>query len=189
MRDGCMLKLQKINGKNVWEILKLSVSEEQKNFVASNDVSIIEAYLALSGNGHAFPFGIYDGEVPVGFLMVGFDAEDDWENAPKIAKGSYSLWRLMIDQKYQNRGYGKEALRLALEFIKSFPCGRAEYCWVSYEPDNGLARHLYRSYGFVETGEKDGEEVIAVLTLSHESGTDSRRGMKGGQDGYKDEPG
>ena len=53
-----MLQLEKITGKNVWDILKLCVSEEQKNFVAGNDISIIEAYTAITGNGYAFPFGI-----------------------------------------------------------------------------------------------------------------------------------
>ena len=72
----------------------------------------------------------------------------------------------MIDAKFQGRGYGKEALNLALEFIRTFPCGKAEYCWLSYEPENKAAQDLYRSYGFVETGEKDGEELIAVLKLS-----------------------
>ena len=43
-----MLKLEKVNGKNVWDILKLSVSEEQKAFVAGNDISIIEAYTAIT---------------------------------------------------------------------------------------------------------------------------------------------
>ena len=37
--------------------------------------------------------------------------------------------------------------------------------WLSYEPDNETARRLYASYGFEETGEMDGEEVIAVLRL------------------------
>ena len=71
----------------------------------------------------------------------------------------------MIDRKYQNKGYGKEALGLALDFIKSLPCGKAEYCWLSYEPENDIARYLYRSFGFVETGEMDGEELIATLKL------------------------
>ena len=86
-------------------------------------------------------------------------------DAPEIAKGNYNLWRLMIDKAYQNRGYGKEAVSLALEFIKSMPCGEAEYCWLSYEPDNAVARQMYRSFGFEETGEMDGEELIAVLRL------------------------
>ena len=65
-----MLHLEKVNGNNVWDILKLTVSESQKNFVATNEISIIEAYTAITGNGHAFPFGIYDEDKPVGFLMM-----------------------------------------------------------------------------------------------------------------------
>lgn len=160
-----MLRLEKITGKNVWDILKLHVSEKQKSFVASNDISMIEAYISITGNGYAFPFGIYEDDVPIGFLMIGFDTDDYWDDAPLIAKGNYNLWRLMIDHHYQNKGYGKEAVRLALEFIKTFPCGEAEYCWLSYEPENEVARQLYHSFGFVETGEMDGEELIAVLKL------------------------
>ena len=118
-----MLHLEKVNGNNVWDILKLTVSKSQKNFVATNEISIIEAYTAITGNGHAFPFGIYDEDKPVGFLMIG------------------------------------------LEFIKSMPCGEAEYCWISYETDNAVASQMYRSFGFEETGEMDGEELIAVLRL------------------------
>ena len=160
-----MLRLEKVNGKNVWDILKLTIEEDQKNFVANNDISIIEAYTAIIGNGYAFPFGIYENETPVGFLMIGFDIDDYWDDAPSIAKGNYNLWRLMIDKAYQRRGYGKEAVQLALDFIKSFPCGKAEYCWLSYEPENEAARQLYRSFGFSETGDTDGEELIAVLRL------------------------
>ena len=54
-----MLRLEKANGKNVWKLLKLRVSDDQRGFVASNDTSIIEAYTAITGNGYAFPFGIY----------------------------------------------------------------------------------------------------------------------------------
>ena len=50
-----MLRLEKINGKNVWDILKLEVSDNQKSFVAANNISIIEAYTAITGNGYAFP--------------------------------------------------------------------------------------------------------------------------------------
>ena len=67
-----MLHLEKVNGKNIWDILKLQVSETQKSFVAANDISIIEAYIAITANGYAFPFGIYTNEIPVGFLMIWF---------------------------------------------------------------------------------------------------------------------
>ena len=165
-----MLKLEKVNGKNVWDILNLKVAESQKKYVASNDISIIEAYIAVTGNGYAFPFGIYEDDTPVGFLMIGYGTDDYWDDAPAIAKGNYNLWRLMIDDHYQGKGYGKEAVRLAMDFIRTRPCGSAVYCWLSYEPENDVARKLYQSFGFTETGEYDGEEMIAVLELGGASG-------------------
>lgn len=160
-----MLKLKKINRKNVGEILKLEVFDNQKSFVATNNISIIEEYIAIVENGHVFTFGIYNDDAPVGFLMIGFDVNSDDADAPKIAKGNYNIWRFMIDKKFQGKGFGKKAIELALEFINTFPCGIAQYCWLSYESDNDEARKLYKSVGFVETDEKDGEEIVAILEL------------------------
>ena len=58
----------------------------------------------------------------------------------------------MIDKIYQGKGFGKDAVKLALDFIGTLPCGAAEYCWLSYEPENEVARNLYGSFGFAETG-------------------------------------
>ena len=163
--ETAMIRLEKVTADNVWELIKLKVNEDQQSFVARNDVSIIEAYTTITSNGFAFLFGIYDGDEPVGFLMIGFDKDDYWKNAPAVATGNYNLWRLMIDSRYQHKGYGKQAVKLALEFIRMYPCGEAEYCWLSYEPENTVAKRLYESYGFKETGDMDEEEVIAVLKL------------------------
>lgn len=81
-----MLRLENVNSKNVWDLLKLKVSDDQRSFVESNDISIIEAYTSITANGHAFPFGIYEGNKPVGFLMIGFNVDDYWDDAPEIAK-------------------------------------------------------------------------------------------------------
>ena len=160
-----MLKLETINEKNVWEIVNLHVRKEQESFVASNGESLIEAYVAVARNGSVFPFGLYDGETPVGFLMIGFDGIDSGDSAPKIVRGNYCIWRLMIDERYQHRGYGRKAVELALGFIRTFPCGEAEYCYLSYEPENICAKSLYAEFGFTENGEKDEEETVAVLRL------------------------
>ena len=160
-----MLKLKKINRNNVEEILKLEVFDNQKNFVATNNSSIIEAYIAITENNHVFTFGIYKDDTPVGFLMIGYDVNSDDEDSPMIAKGNYNIWRLMIDKKFQGKGFGKKAMDLALEFIKTFPCGIAKYCWLSYESDNDVTRQLYKSVGFIETEEKDGEEIVAIMKL------------------------
>ena len=63
------------------------------------------------------------------------------------------------------RELSKQGIELALNFIRTYPCGKANFCWLSYEPENTVAKSLYASFGFVETGEKDGEEQIAVLKL------------------------
>ena len=160
-----MIRLEKISGNNIWDILKLEVSDEQKTFVAANDVSIIEACIALTSGGHAFPFGIYDDETPVGFCMIGYGTDDSWENAPAVAKDSYNLWRFMIDRRHQGKGYGKAAMKLILDFIATRPCGPAKLCWLSYEPENTVAKALYSAFGFRETSEWDGDEVIAVRPL------------------------
>ena len=160
-----MLILKKINKNNVGEILKLEVFDNQKSFVATNNISIIEAYIALTENNHVFTFGIYKDDIPIGFLMIGFDVNSDDEGAPRIAKGNYNIWRIMIDKKFQGKGFGKKAINLALEFVNTFPCGTAKYCWLSYESDNDVARQLYKSVGFVENDEKNGEEIVAILEL------------------------
>jgi len=164
-----MIHLEKINAQNVWDLVALKVSESQENFVAPNETSIIEAYTAIGTGCTAFPFGIFDDKTPVGFLMIGhneaaFDelCEDD---VPEILRNNYTVWRLMIDEKHQQKGYGREAVGLALDFVRTFPCGPADFCWTSYEPENEVACRLYHSFGFSETGEKDVDELIAVLPL------------------------
>lgn len=160
-----MLKLAPVTRSNVWQLLKLRVLEEQRDFIASNTESLVEAYLALSSGGHAWPFGIYDDDTPVGFLMIGYGADEEWENPPAYAREGYTLWRLMIDRSYQGRGYGRAAIMLALDFIRTFPCGQAGTCYLSYEPANTRARALYLSMGFAETGDMDGDEAVAVMQL------------------------
>ena len=158
------LQLKRVDAKNIWALTALKVREDQASFVASNTVSLLEAYATVTAGKQALPFGVYDGETPVGFLMLGYDALD-WEDEPEIAAGNYCLWRLMIDQRYQGRGYGRRAVELALDYIRTLPCGAAEFCWLSYEPENTAARLLYRSMGFVETGGMDDEEIVAALPL------------------------
>ena len=165
-----MIRLEKINCINIWSVLDLKVSKAQKGFVASNDISIIQAYTSIGTGCTAFPFAILNGKKAVGFIMIGYneaalyDFDEDAE-APEILKNNYSIWRLMIDKRYQKKGYGREAIKLALDFIRTWPCGKAEYCSLSYEPDNAVAAKLYHSLGFVENGGMDGDEIVAVLKL------------------------
>lgn len=71
-----------------------------------------------------------------------------------------------IIERYQGKGYGRAAMKQIMDYIASEPCGPAEYCWLSYEPENATAKSLYASFGFKETGEWDGDEAIAILRLN-----------------------
>lgn len=160
------MELRKIDLDNVWKIVHLSVTDAQKeqDFVASNAESIIEAYATAQSGFTALPFGLYENGEPVGFVMLGYGSIGD-EQEPSVVNDSYCIWRFMIDAKHQKRGYGSAGMETVLRYIRSFPCGKAGWCWLSYEPDNEEARKLYAKFGFRETGEMDGDEVVAVLKL------------------------
>ena len=162
------VRLVKVGIRNLDELVELAPDKSQYPFVANNGYSLAEAYANIMDGRYAQPFGIYDGETPVGFLMIGYniaDEEDDPQKFPLLVN-SYLIWRFMIDKNHQRKGYGKRAMELALEFIRTFPCGKAEYCWLSYNPENEVARRLYRSFGFEEKEMPEGwDEVPAVLKL------------------------
>ena len=167
------IHLEKVTWDNYEAILRLHVNKEQRDFVATNKDSLVHAAICMTSQGkQVFPFGFYSGEKPVGFIMIAYDVGEDDGTEPSaewFLRNSYCIWRFMIDRRYQGRGYGRKAMELALEFIRTFPVGQAQYCWLSYEPENEVARKLYLSFGFVERPEQcsgeEGEEMPAVLKL------------------------
>ncbi len=162
-----MVHLEKVTYKNEEEIIGMDINESQYPFVADNMESLADAYIAItSGEAYAYPFAIYDDDTPVGFLMLGYnEAALEGPEAPESLRNNYSLWRLMIDKRYQGKGFGREAVRLALEFIRTWPSGRSEACVTSYNPENEVAKKLYASFGFVENGDIVDDEIVAVLKL------------------------
>jgi diamine N-acetyltransferase len=154
--------LREVNEKNLWPVLKLSVAEEQKKFVASNAESIAEAYFARE---IAWFRGIYADDTPVGFLMM--------EDMPE--KQEYFLWRLMVDAKYQGMGFGFKAMNLLIDHVKRRP-GAVEIK-TSYVPGDGSPGPFYHRLGFEETGEiLEDERVLCLkLTSAATSGTPEER--------------
>jgi diamine N-acetyltransferase len=141
--------LRKITGKTVRAICNLHVSEEQKNLVAPNAVSIAQAYFAKT----AWFRAIYADDTSVGFVMLA--------EVPK--RGQHYLWRFMIDAKYQGKGYGRRALDLVIKHVKKDPKARALY--LSVVRAKGSAEVLYKNFGFEFTGKMDGIEHVMKLDL------------------------
>ena len=161
-----MVHLEELNKYNVWDVIELTVKKEQESYIAGNEWSLVHAYVGNKTKGAVYPFGIFDDDKAVGFLMIAYDYGEvcNDPDAPEISKNNYFLWRLMIDQEEQGKGYGKKAVELALEFVKTFPHGRADYCWLCYDKNNEVARKLYLSMGFQEIGEQD-DDINAVIKL------------------------
>ncbi len=147
-----MVELREITKENYEECLNLNIADSQKNFVSSTVHSLAQAWVYYDT---AFPFAIYANNVMVGFIMLGY-----YE-----VKGYYTLWKLMIDEKYQNKGYGKKALKLGIDYlVDRF---KVKEVYTAYYATNRIARDLYASVGFRETGEIVGNEIGMRLTVSN----------------------
>ena len=138
--------------------------ENQKEFVAENIQSLAEAYATRNEGNNALPLAVYNDDDLIGFVMIGKGTVGNEEERDLI-KENYSLWRLMIDWKYQGQGLGKQTMDAAMSLIRTFPFGEAKKVWLSYEPENIRAREIYQKYGFVENGEMCGNEIVAVYEL------------------------
>jgi len=159
-----MINLRPINQDNVMEIVKLKADEK---FVGSNAISLAEAYAYHQSKGEMpIVFGIYNDDAPVGFVMI-----DYYDEASELAKNDnegepfYYNWRLMIDEKYQNRGFGRPAMNLIIQELKKSPKGRANAFFTGVMLDNEVAHNFYKSFGFVETGEVEGNELFLRMPL------------------------
>ena len=141
-----MINLQPITSKNDDEICKLKAD---KNLVRHNEGSLADAYIYWAEHGNSpIVYGIYDNETPVGFVMVAYFEDDDRDNE---GIPYYFLWRMMIDENHQNKGNGREAMKLIIEEVKTFPKGKSN---AFYTSTNGVAAlKLYEGSGFVMTGE------------------------------------
>ena len=140
------LQLREITRDNLRQVLRLKVAPAQEPFVASNAVSIAQAHFHPE---EAWFRAIYDGEEPVGFVMI----ED------KPAEARYTLWRFMIDARHQRRGYGRRALELVLEHVRTRPGATDIYTSCVDAP--GGPGPFYERMGFTYTGALDeGERVM-----------------------------
>ena len=66
----------------------------------------------------------------------------------------------MIDARFQRRGFGKQALELVVEYVKTRPS--AKVLSTSCVPGKGSPEAFYKKMGFTPTGEmdEDGEVIL-----------------------------
>jgi len=102
-------------------------------------------------------WSVRDGDQVVGFVMI----SDGIEQLDEDLVGPYYLWRLLIDERFQGRGYGSATIDAVVDYLRGRP--GAEVLWTSCAAGDGSPQPFYLKYGFVRTGEvKWGEDLLRL---------------------------
>ena len=147
-----MITLQTIDENNFLKAAALQVSPEQSSFVAAAPMILARAYAYR--DQRAVCWGIYNDDMIVGLALI-----HDLEEEPAC----YHLCEFLIDQRFQGRGYGSQALRLILNHCRregKFP--RAEVC---VRKENAAAIRLYERAGFRDSGYQDPDAPDSICMV------------------------
>ncbi|MCB8976321.1 MAG: GNAT family N-acetyltransferase [Ardenticatenaceae bacterium] len=152
------VSLRKIDDTNRTAVLALRVAPEQEQFVGG---TVHNALADAQAYPHANPWfrAIYAEDVLVGFVMLSWNVVPD----PPVIIGPWFLWKLLIDTRYQRKGYGQTAVRLIADIVRAE--GGTEL-FTSYVEGEGEPWPFYQRLGFRKNGERDNNnEQILVLKL------------------------
>ena len=150
-----MVSLRPLNETNRQAVEALRVSPRQEQFVSGVAESLLEA--AAEPDGRALYWAVYADDEPVGFVMI----------SDEVAGPGYIphyLWKLLIDERYQGRGFGTATLDLIVEYFRGRP--GVEVLSTSAGQGEGSPIAFYERYGFERTGEiVFDDEVLLRLEL------------------------
>ena len=107
------LSLKQIQESNFLDAFRQELAERQRDFVSHPIRNLAQAYVYRE---QCVPFGIYYGDEMVGYVMVIYDHDEE----------TYNIWHMMIDKACQGKGYGAQALRQVLDFIRTKPFGASD---------------------------------------------------------------
>ncbi|KAB8047829.1 GNAT family N-acetyltransferase [Janthinobacterium rivuli] len=144
------LSLRAVTAGNIDAVRALAPKAAQQDFIASNAESLALA----AAHPHMHARAIYVGDVLAGFALYA-------EPGPAGRQDTHVLYRLMLAAGWQERGLGRHALELLLDEMRARGAARVA---LYYAPANLVARQLYASAGFVETGIDAEGEMLAVRT-------------------------
>ena len=136
------MRLISITEDNWMEVASLSVKEEQKKYVAPAIGILARGYVYRDCNVKIYAFE-NDGAI-VGTALV-----REFIDKPL----GYDLQQFMIDEQYQKKGYGSQALQLVLDELRKE--GHYDHVELCVKKADAEAIRLYKKYGFVDSGYVD----------------------------------
>ncbi len=148
------INFRDITEENWIECTFLTTNREDKHFiceefVASNALSLAQSKVEEGWITKA----IYDGDTMVGFAMYGYCYDNKF----------YEICRFMIDHRYQGKGYGKISLLMIIEEMRKYD--DCKEIFLSFDPQNIVAKTLYTKVGFKDTGKVIDGEILYSLSV------------------------
>lgn len=147
------IRLTRIDENNFIQAFNLKLGKDQEQFVSHPIRSLAQAYVYYN---QCTPFGIFNNDTMVGYVLVLYDYDLE----------EYNIWHMMIAAAYQHQGFGKLALRKCLDYIATKPFGQSERVVLTCHKNNVTALQLYYKFGFKETGTEDEDEIELALLLT-----------------------
>lgn len=149
------ITFREITSDNYSQVLNLKITPEQEaaKFVSPVVRSLADAWF-YRDEGIAYPKAVYEDEDLVGFIMYELDTEEQ----------QVFIWRFLIDQAFQGKGYGRQTIEAVLAMAKE----QAQMTKVvaDYVDGNEPMKKILLDLGFEETGfNKEINEHIMVYQL------------------------
>ncbi len=116
-------------------------------------------------------WSVHDGEALVGFVMISDGIPAETLAADDDIIGPYYLWRLLVDERYQGRGYGAATIDAVVAYLRTRP--GADVLWTSCQRGEGGPQPFYERYGFVDNGESKWGETVLRLDLTDRAKEDA----------------
>lgn len=137
--EKMMVKLTEITEDNWFDVADLSVKDNQRNYVAPAIGILARGYVYRDCNSRIYVIE-KDG------VIVGVSLVREFTDEPL----GYDLQQFMIDQRYQDNGYGSAALGLILDKLREER--HYDHVEVCVKKEDIVAIHLYEKHGFVDSG-------------------------------------
>jgi len=148
-KNQMTIRLQDVDESNWRDCSDLQLAEEEREFISSNVYVIAEWKFETESALKA----IYSDTELVGMLAYYLhDGEHGY---------FYWLYHLMIQKRYQGKGYGEAAVRLAVKEMNQL--GATEIRTM-YMPGNIRSQNLFKKLGFDEIGTLDGGDIFLRLS-------------------------
>ena len=160
-----MIRLIPVTEDNWMDVASLAVKEHQRNYVAPAIGILARGYVYRDCNVKVYAFE--ENSIIVGTALV-----REFTDEPL----GYDLQQFMIDQQYQNKGYGSQALQLILDEL--WEEGHYDHVELCVKKTDTEAIHLYEKYGFVDSGYVDEDLPDSLNMICYLSGEKQKEQRK-----------